>query len=211
MTTHSLTVTPTTVSMEMRGNSGLFPSPLIQSAQTIDRGGAKWAATYVFANKREDDRGELLGLISVLRGQANRIRLPIFDNPKRGGYGGTPLVNGGSQTGNTLNIDGLTNKANWIRAGDYFSVVVNGEHELKMCTADATSSGGAISGLEFEPPLRAAPANNAVIYVEDGGGDVPEGIFLLEGSNAGWTSSPGAPSKLSVLQLAMIEDVFATQ
>ena len=213
MTTIDLTTTPNLVSVSAASNTALFPSPLIASAQTLDRGGQKWRTILTYTNLRLADRGDLLGIIMALRGQANRLRVPVFDNPKRGAYGGTPLVNGASQTGSTLNIDGCSNNiTHWIRRGDYFSVTVNGEQELHMCTADDDSNGsGQIAGLAFEPRLRASPLNNAVIRVEDGSLPVPAGVYVLENQIQGWTSKPGKGSQLSDISLALLEDVFATQ
>ncbi len=210
MTIFDLSTVPTVVQIQLLANTALFPSPLIASAQTLDRGGLKWRYVATYSNLQNDDRADLMGLIASLRGQANRVRMLVYDNPIRGGYGGTPLVVGASQTGSSLNIDGVSNKTNWIRKGDYFSVDVNGEHELKMCTADATSSGGAVT-VAFEPRLRDSPANNAVIYVEDGVLSVPRGIFVLASSVTGWTSKPHTTKQLSDFQLTLVEDVFATQ
>lgn len=209
MSTFPLEIVPNSMSMAFISNTALGVSGLINSAQTLDRGGAKWRAILQYSNMTTDDRAVLLGMIAKLRGQSNRVRIRGWDNPSRGGYGGTPLVNGGSQTGNTLNVDGVTNKTNWIREGDYFSVDVNGEHELKMCIADANSTGGTIA-ITFEPPLRASPLNNAAIYVDDGG-SLPQGVFLFENVVNGWSSKPGKNSKLSDITLVLIEDVFATQ
>lgn len=211
MTIYDMAQSPTSVSMSLRANTAQYVSPLIGSVQTIDRGGMKWIISYTFTNVSRDKRRELMGIVARLRGQVHRLRVPVVDNPKGGGYGGTPLVNGGSQTGSTLNIDGLTNKTNWIRAGDYFSVDVNGEHELKMCTADANSAAGAITGLQFEPRLRASPLNNAAIFVGDGG-SVPVGIFYLSDPTIGWSSRPASQiSEVSSISINMTEDVFATQ
>ena len=211
MTTFDLNQTPSNVQIELQGNTGLFGSPLIASAQTIGRA-VKWAARYNFNQMRNDARADLIGTIASLRSQENRIRVPVFDNPKRGLYGGTPLVDGASQTGFTLNAKGATiNITNWIRKGDFFSINVNGEHELKMATVDASSDGTGLILLTFEPRLRAAPLDNAVIFVEDGVLQKPEGVYLLEGAINGWTSRPGFPSKISSVALNFIEDVFATQ
>ena len=202
---------PSTVSMQLLGNTGLFPSPLVASAQTLDRGGLKWQLTYNYTNISKAKRAVLMGLLARLRGQAHRLSVPIYDNPKRGVYGGTPLVDAASQTGSTLSFDGADNVTNWIRAGDYFSVVVNGEHELKMCTVDLTTSGGG-GTLDFEPRLRASPLNNAIIHVEDGTLPKPEGIFVMQSSSVGWSSRPfQSSSELSQIVLSLVEDVFATQ
>ncbi len=214
MATFDLTQVPNTLAMQLIGNTGLFPSPLVASAQTLDRGGLKWQATYNYSNISAAKRATLMGLLASLRAQANRLRVPVYDNPKRGAYGGTPLVNGASQTGSVIAIDGCSNNiTNWIRAGDYFSVVVNGEHELKMCTQDNNSNGtGQIATLEFEPRLRASPLNNAIIRVEDGALPKPEGVFVLANPNTGWNSRPfQTTSELSQIVLSLTEDVFATQ
>ena len=214
MSIYDLTPVPRSSTMRPQGNTGLFPSPLIASATTLDRGGQKWHAVYNYPNISGPKRALLMGLIARLRGQAHRLRVPIYDNPRQGAYGGTPLVNGASQTGSAIAIDGLSNNiTDWIKAGDYFSVEVNGEHELKMCTVDANSNGsGQIAVLNFEPRLRASPLNNAVIFVQDGILSRPQGIFVLSSGNAGWTSSPfQSTTEISQIVLAMTEDVFATQ
>ncbi len=214
MSIYELPQIPTTLSMTLIGNTAVFPSPLIASAQTLDRGGQKWSAVFNYTNISDAKRATLMGLVARLRGQAHRLRVPVYDNPKRGLYGGTPLVDGASQTGSTLAIDGGSNNiTNWIRAGDYFSVVVNGEHELKMCTVDASTNGsGQIAVLDFEPRLRASPLNDAVIFVEDGTIDKPEGIFHLTDANIGWSSRPfQTTSELTQMVLSLTEDVFATQ
>jgi hypothetical protein len=210
MSVHNLVVTPTNVQITLESNTGLAVSGLIGSAQTIDRGGMKWHAVLQYLNLRDANRAELMAQIAELRGQANRLRVSVYDNPARGNYGGVPLVNGGGQTGNSLNVDGAGTVTNWIRRGDYFSVEVNGEHELKIATANASSSAGAIT-LQFEPRLRASPVNNAQIYVQDGSLPRPQGVFLFAGQSNGWSSRPGAVSKITNLTLDLIEDVFVTQ
>ncbi len=214
MTIFNLTQSPSVVAMELAANTAIFASGLLGSVQTLDRGGMKWLATYTYSNISGTKRRELLGLIASLRGQVNRLRVPVHDNPKGGAYGGTPLVDGAAQTGSVIAIKGCSNNiTNWIRAGDYFSIVVNGEHELKMCIQDNSSDGGGlIATLEFEPRLRASPADSAVIFVEDGVLAKPEGIFYMTNSNKGWSSRPfQTTSELSSLGLNMTEDVFATQ
>ncbi len=208
MSNYDLIVAPTTVEMGLQGNTGLSTSGLIGSSQTIDRDGMKWAANLNWLNLGDADRAEMMALIAQLRGQANRLRVIAYDNPARGNYGGTPLVNGGSQTGNSLNVDGVGTVTNWIRRGDYFSVDVNGEHELKIATADASSSGGSIT-LNFEPKLRASPLNNAAVYVGNTG-NRPRGLFMLADAAAGWSSRPGR-DMFANISLALIEDLFITQ
>lgn len=212
MTILDLSEVPNLVAMQLTGNTGVFQSPLTGSIQTLDRGGLKWEAQYTFTNIRGDDRANLIGTLAALRAQANRLRVPIYDNAKRGAYGGTPLVDGASQTGNSINLKGLSiSITQWIRKGDYISIDVNGEHELKMATADSSSGGTGLIEVFFEPRLRTSPLDNAVVFVEDGVLTKPQGIFLLSDSSVLWSSQPGKPTHRSVVSLAMVEDVFATQ
>lgn len=70
---------------------------------------------------------------------------------------GTPLVNGGSQTGSSLAIDGLDSAP---QAGDAFKIA--GIDLIYTVTATATvTSGGAT--LAINPALASSPADNAVI------------------------------------------------
>ena len=211
MSVFDLEAVPQIVVMNPRGNTGAFESPLIASATTRSRGGYKWLIVYTYTELKGDPRADLMGTLVALRGMENRLRVPIYDNPMRGAYGGTPLVDGGSQTGSSIDLKGCSNSiTNWIRKGDYFSVYVNSEHELKMATADASSNGTGLITIAFEPRLRAAPANNAVVFVEDGVLAKPRGIFYLTNPDTNWSSRPAVDGR-SAFSVAMTEDVFATQ
>ena len=212
MTVFDLTQVPNLKLVNLRGGSGLFSSGLVASAQTIIRGGALWVIDYTWTSLRDDDRADLMATFAEVESQSNRLRVPIYDNPKRGIYGGTPLVSGAGQLGSSIFVDNCyLNRTNWIRRGDYFSVIVNGEPELKLCTADASSNGSGEVTILFKPKFRAAPLDNAAIYVEDGILSRPKGIFIVGNSTIGWSSRPGNASKLSSAGLNLVEDVFATQ
>lgn len=208
----NLNVVPNGIEFSFAGNTAISQSPFNSSTQRTDRGGLVWQASMTFANFRGDDRAELLAFIAEMRSQANSVRLPVFDNPKRGAYGGTPLVNGAAQTGQSISVKGASvGITNWIRRGDYFSVDVNGEHELKIATADATSTGGGLVTIAFQPTLRASPLDNAAIFVEDGVLTKPQGIFFFADTTNGWNSRPGNPDKITNSSLKFVEDIFATQ
>jgi len=210
MSNFDLTAVPNIVVMKMRDNSGVYDSPLVASQQTVDRGGLHWALAYTYTELRGDVRGDLLGTITALRGRAHRLRVPVYDNEKRGAYGGTPLVDGASQTGSSINLKGCSNSiTDWIKRGDYFSIDVNGEHELKMATADASSGGTGLITISFEPRLRYSPLNSAAVYVEDGVLSKPYGIFLTDGNELAWSSRPGV-NKRTAISLSLIEDMLAT-
>jgi hypothetical protein len=70
---------------------------------------------------------------------------------------GTVLVNGGSQTGATLNVDGLTGTP---QVGDTFSIA--GVEKVYTLIAPATVTSGA-AALSIYPSLASSPADNAAI------------------------------------------------
>lgn len=70
---------------------------------------------------------------------------------------GTVLVNGGSQTGSTLNVDGLTGTP---QIGDTFSIA--GVQKVYTVLAVPTVTSGA-AALSIHPALASSPADNAVL------------------------------------------------
>ncbi len=79
-------------------------------------------------------------------------------------YTGSPiLVAGAGQLGLSLNCDTtpLENTVPVSLKGDFISV----NTEFKMLTADATTDAAGLVTFNFEPALRNAPANNAVVEV----------------------------------------------
>ncbi len=77
--------------------------------------------------------------------------------------GANPLVVGGANLGLTLPVDGASVSTTIGLAGGFFTV--NGE--FKMLTADAVTDGAGAVTLEFEPALRDAPTDNAVVEIKD--------------------------------------------
>ena len=114
----------------------------------------------------------------------------------RGTIAGTPLVNGASQTGNTLTIDGCT-VGTTLLAGDFFSV----NSELKMVTADVTADGAGAMSITFEPPLRSSPADNAALTTTR-----PTARFMLQEDVQAWSTRPGLRTDF---ELVFVEDINA--
>lgn len=155
-------VTPAFTDCQFRlvHHSQSFTSPLSRAIKRQELDGARWEADFTLPamNKYQGQVWEawfakLKGMVNTFNGYNPDKPIPI------GPAGGTPLVKLGSQTGTSLNIDGCTASAVFLKAGDMFSV--NGE--LKMMTADATANGSGEVTLSFEPALRASPSDNAPI------------------------------------------------
>ncbi len=163
MTAYDMPAAPAFVDCEFRleTNTQTFSSPLAKGQtkrQELDY--PIWVATYTLPAMNKYQGAAWKAFFLKLKGRVHTINAydPDCITPL-GPAGGTPLVMGGSQTGNSLIIDGVTASVIFLKAGDYFSV----NSELKCVTADATANGSGVVTVNFEPYLRSSPSDNAPI------------------------------------------------
>jgi hypothetical protein len=199
MTTYAFpSLTPNATMFAVVSNTSIFQSHLTGAIQTLDRGGEHWNVKIVFGNLKAPDSDILVAWLAKLNGRQHRFTLHNHAKTNRGAFGGTPLVAGASQTGNSINLDGCSfTITNWIREGDFFSI----DNELKICTADASSDGAGLITVSFAPRLHAAPANNAVITTASA-----TGVFMLDTESVSWNYRPGGFIDCS---FGGIEDIVA--
>lgn len=103
-----------------------------------------------------------MAFVAKLKGRFGTFlySLPNVITTPQGSWGGTPLVNGINQSGNTLNIDGLpVNITNVAVAGDYINL---GNH-LHMVLENADSNASGETTLTIWPSLRESPADNSSV------------------------------------------------
>jgi hypothetical protein len=96
--------------------------------------------------------------IGKARGRANDFQIPV-DPTAQSAATATPLVNGASQTGRTLNTDGWPVSTTALVAGQFVTI----NNQLLQLTENVTSNGSGVAVLTFEPPIRVSPADNAAI------------------------------------------------
>lgn len=189
------TTKPANTEWSIVSNARTFVSPLTGAIQTAQRTGNRWSVTLTYENLFDSERAVMQGFLAQLTATANNFYLEDHSYSRRADGAGTPVVNGASQTGNTLTTDGWTGTYA-MRIGDFFEV--NGE--LKMAVADATITAGAAT-LSFVPELRSAPADNAAITITN-----PKGIFRLTSPVTSWSNrSP----RISSFSFECVEDVIA--
>jgi hypothetical protein len=184
-----LRAAPSSFTWGLQSNTQTFSSPLDGSMYTIEYPGARWAFTMQFPALEVADATLLEAFLIKLRGQANRFTMHNWARPTpRGTAGGSPAVNGGSQTGSSLVTKTWTAGAT-MKAGDYFGV--NGE--LKMCIADSTANGSGAMTLLFEPPLRSSPSDSAAITVTR-----PTATFIMTEPRTNWEPAIGGFTSFSL-------------
>ena len=162
-------------------------SPFTFSQQVVRHSGARWAATVSIPPVKRDDSEYWNSFLLRLRGQFGTFLLgdPNAATPRgsAASAAGTPVVNGASQTGNELNIDGLpTSATGYLKAGDYIQLGTGSNANLYKVLEDVNSNGSGEATLNLWPDLRSSPANDAAVVVSDA-----KGLFRLADSTASWS------------------------
>lgn len=188
-------VRPSDTSWTIISNQRQFVSPLTGAIQAAQRTGNRWKVALSFEDLFDSDRALMQAFLAQVQATANNFYLEDHSYTRRADGTGTPLVNGGSQSGNQLVTDGWSGTYA-MRSGDFFEV--NGE--LKMCVADAAISAGAAT-IDFVPELRSSPSDDAAITISN-----PKGVFRLVSNESSWSNR--SPS-ISSFTFEAVEDVLA--
>jgi|GEM_PF-3122164 len=98
---------------------------------------------------------------------------------------------GSNQTGSMLRVKGGRSPTEGalsgaLLPGDQFAVYTSRGWELKIVTAPCALNAAGLGVLQFEPPLRGVPADEAPIVIVQ-----PFGRFIFSGEMVGWDEEPG--------------------
>ena len=166
--------------------SGTFPSSPLPSAVVVSSmsvtqqdmthsgrrnvrqfGAQKWRLNCTFPSTLSRD--QFMPMYAFLVSQAGKFGTFLFTPPDlataRGSPSGSPLVQGGSQTGVSVTTDQWPNNTDIFKAGDVIKFA--GHNKVYMLTEDATSNGSGVATLVIYPPLMESPANNEAISYAD--------------------------------------------
>lgn len=162
-------------------------SPFTFSQQVVRHAGARWSATITIPPVKRSDSEYWNSFLLRLRGQFGTFLLgdPNGATPRgsAASAAGTPVVNGASQTGNELNIDGLPASAvGYLRAGDYIQLGSAASARLYKVLEDVDSNASGQATLNLWPDLRSSPADGAAVAVSGA-----KGVFRLSNNEAVWT------------------------
>lgn len=174
---------------------GLTESPYTLEEQTYRWPGERWSIDFRLPPiTNRATASDWMAFGSKLEGKYGRFLIgdPAARLP-RGVATGTPLVNGGGATGNTLPTDGWTNSVTGILLkGDYIQLGTGVNSRLHMITEDVNSNGSGEANLSIVPALRVSPADNAPIVVNN-----PRGLFRLVDNTFAWSVDPGPVYRFS--------------
>lgn len=147
-------------------------SPWSKKIKVYDNGGKRWRVNITLPAMSITNARIWRAWFLSLNGMEGTFWLtPSLDATARGVATGTPLVNGGSQTGQSLITDGWTiNQTGILKAGDWFQL----GNYLYQVLQDTNSDGTGNATFDIWPNLRSAPADNAALTVSS-----PKGLFRL--------------------------------
>jgi hypothetical protein len=160
-------------------------SPFTFQQQIVAHPGQRWAASISLPPMRRVDAENWVAFLLSLKGQVGTFLLgdPNCFNAQGSARTtpGTPLVNGASQTGDTLTIDGLpTSVTGYLLPGDYIQLGSGSAAQLYKVLTQVDTSGGAAT-LDIWPNLRSSPADNAAVVVAN-----TKGKFRLKDNITQW-------------------------
>lgn len=165
---------------------GVSTSPFTLKQQTYQFSGQRWEADIQLPAMQRDNAEEWVAFLMSLYGQKGTFLLgdPLGATAQGSAStaAGTPVVNGASQTGGTLAIDGLPASAtNYLKAGDYIQLGTGATSQLYKVLTDASSNGSGEATLDIWPNLRSSPADDATVVVSNA-----KGVFRLNDNATSW-------------------------
>jgi len=131
---------------------GVSQSPFTRQEQVIQHQGEYWSATVQLPPMLKNNASQWLSFLIKLRGRRGTFKLGDQDRKTIQGVAtGTIRVNGASQTGNQIALDGFaTSTNNVFKAGDYIQI----NSYLYMITEDVNSNASGEADVKIEPSLR---------------------------------------------------------
>lgn len=174
------------VRLVARNAVAVAASPFTFAQQVYRHQGQGWEADITLPAMKRADAEQWLSFLLRLRGQYGTFLLgdPNGATPRGSAATtpGTPVVNGASQTGDELNIDGLpASVSGYLLAGDYIQLGTGSTATLHKVLEDVDSNASGEATLNLFPAVRTAPADNATVTVANA-----KGNFRLNANETAW-------------------------
>lgn len=175
------------VTFTARSVTARSSSPFTLKQQVLKWPGQRWEASISIPPCRRDVAEEWVAFLLSLKGSFGTFLLkdPNYSASQglASSQGDTILVNGASQTGDTLAIDGLsTGLTDYFKAGDYISLGSGTSTQLYKVLTDTDSDVSGEATLDLWPDLRTSPSDNASVEVVN-----PRGLFRLKSPDVSWS------------------------
>lgn len=166
---------------------GLSMSPFTYQQQAQVHEGQMWSAEFTIAQLFTPDGENLLAMLLALNGRQGTFYLsdPTSFFP-RGTPTGTPVVNGASQTGQTLTTRGWGNSSpKVLKRGDYIQLGSGTTQRIYRVLQDVDSGATGLATIDIWPRLRESPSDGEALVLT-----YPAGVFRLPDNNLTWDIEP---------------------
>lgn len=175
-----------------RNAVAITASPFTFKQQVYRHQGAGWEADISLPAMKREDAEAWVAFLLRLRGQYGTFLLgdPNCVTPRGSAASapGTPLVAGGSQTGDELNIDGLPVSATgYLKAGDYIQLGSGATATLHKVLEDVDSNASGEATLNIFPSIKSSPSDNSAVTVSNA-----KGNFRLNSNETMWDINEAA-------------------
>jgi len=161
-------------------------SPFNLKQQVVKHQGQRWEADITLPPQKRADAEIWITFFMKLEGPYGTFLMgdPNGATPRGSASTtpGTPAINGASQTGSELNIDGLPASATgYLKAGDYIQIGTGADTQLYKVLDDVDSDADGEATLTIWPYLRSSPTDGASVTVSNA-----RGLFRLNTSITDW-------------------------
>ena len=165
----------------------LSSSPFTFKQQVIAHSGQRWEAEVSMPSLKRAEAEAWVSFLVSLKGVKGTFLLGDPNAATARGTAsltpGTPLVNGASQTGDSLTIDGCPASATgYLKAGDYIQLGGGSSATLHKSLVDVTTTSGGQATLDLWPHIRTAPADDLTVTVAS-----TKGLFRLATNQTDWS------------------------
>jgi len=167
------------ITMTARNSVAITSSPFTYRQQIQKNVGSRWEATITLPALVRADADGWIAFLMSLGGQYGTFTMgdPVAALPRGEARTtpGTPVVNGSSQSGGTVAVDGLpANVANYLRAGDYIQLGSGATSKLYKVLEDVSSNANYEANISIWPDLRSSPTDGDTVVVQNA-----VGVFRL--------------------------------
>lgn len=175
-------------------------SPYTLEQQVQRRPGQVWALDFSYQPLSRADAEAIIAALCSLNGREGTFLFGDSANKTpRGVATGTPLVAGGSQTGEDLLTDGWTaGVTNILRAGDWLQIGTGATARLYKNLSDVNTDGSGQSVLSLWPRIQTAWADNSPLTLS-----FPKGVFRLTTDGADWDVNTARRYGISVSAVSL--------
>lgn len=175
------------INLRAKSSVGISRSPFTFKEQVFSHGGQMFEAEITLPSMTRAEGEEWVSFLIKLKGMQGTFLLgdPACATPRGSASttAGTPVVNGGGQTGDSLSVSGLpTSVTGYLLAGDYIQLGSGPASTLHKVLSDVDTTISGTANIDIFPAIRISPVDASTVVVSNA-----KGVFRLSSNETNWT------------------------